>query len=235
MVLMKSTDLIRWTSTIVNIPKAFPNDFGGVYRVWAPQTIYDPERGKYMIYFSMKEGNDPDKIYYAYANKEFTGLEAAPKQLYFPPASGNSKASIDADIIFHGGKYHLFYKSEDGNPGIKLAISDKLTEGYEMFSQERIDKSRDAVEGSGVFRLNRSDEWILMYDVYMKGRYQFARSADLKHFTVIDHEISMDFHPRHGTVMPISGEELGRLQREWGSEKSNTAARGAASSQAGNP
>ena len=213
MIMMKSTDLIHWESAVVNIPETFPNEFGDVYRVWAPQTIYDEQAGKYMIYFSMKQGDDPDKIYYAYANADFTCLEAAPKQLFFSPTNN---ACIDGDIIYHDGKYHLFMKSEDGSPGIKLAISNQLTEGYEQVSSERVDEETDPVEGSGIFKLNNSNEWILMYDLYTKGGYQFTKSKDLKHFKVIDEEIAMNFHPRHGTVMPITQQELKRLIDEWG-------------------
>jgi hypothetical protein len=213
MVLMKSTDLIHWESSKVNIPESFPVEFGDVWRVWAPQTIYDEQTGKYMIYFSMKQGDDPDKIYYAYANEDFTELEAAPEQLFYSPTNN---ACIDGDIIFHDGKYHLFMKSEDGKPGIKLAISNQLTEGYEQISSERVDEETDPVEGSGIFKLNNSDEWILMYDLYTKGGYQFTKSKDLKHFKVIDEEISMNFHPRHGTVMPITEKELKRLINQWG-------------------
>ena len=183
MVLMKSSDLINWETSVVNIPETYKDEFGDVDRVWAPQTIYDEEQGKYMIYFSMKQGNDPDKIYYAYANPDFSALEAAPKQLFFSPTNN---ACIDGDIIKYQGKYHFFMKSEDGEPGIKLAISDKLTEGYELVSKERVDEETDPVEGSGIFKLNNSDEWILMYDLYTKGSYQFTKSTDLKHFTVID-------------------------------------------------
>src|SRR5680860_573590 len=208
MVLMKSNDLIHWTSSIVNIPEAFPKSFSEVYRVWAPQTIYDQKAGKYMIYFSMKEGDDPDKIYYAYANDDFTGLVSEPKQLYYPPANSNNKACIDGDIVYLNGKYHLFHKAEDGNPGIKLAVSEQLTEGYALVSNERVDKATDPVEGSGIFKRNDSDEWILMYDLYTKGGYQFTKSKDLKTFTVIDEEISMDFHPRHGSILPITETEL---------------------------
>ena len=50
MVLLKSNDLINWTSAKVHIPEAF-SEFADVDRVWAPQTIYDPEVGKYMVYF----------------------------------------------------------------------------------------------------------------------------------------------------------------------------------------
>ncbi len=216
MVLMKSTDLIEWESSVVNIPETYPETFGKVHRVWAPQTIYDTATEKYMVYFSMKEGSDPDIIYYAYANKDFTGFEAAPRQLYYPPAESNTRACIDGDIIYKDGKYHLFYKAEDGDPGIKLAISDRLTGGYELYTPRRMDRSRDPVEGSSAFKLHDSDDWILMYDVYTRGRYQFTRSTDLLNFEVIDQDISMDFHPRHGSVISITPEELFRLVRQWG-------------------
>ncbi len=213
MILMKSKDLVNWTSSVVNIPETFPDKFGDVDRVWAPQTIYDDATGKYMVYFSMKQGNNPDIIYYAYANKDFTGLESAPKQLLYNPTNN---ACIDGDIIKKDNKFYLFHKSESGDPGIKLAVSDKLTEGYTYPSLERVDKETARVEGSGVFKLNNSDEWILMYDVYGSGRYQFTKSKDLEHFEIIDHDISMNFHPRHGTVLPITMDEYHRLISKWG-------------------
>jgi len=105
LILMKSTDLINWKASVVNIPKTFPNEFGDVDRVWAPQTIFDETNGKYMVYFSMKKrGNNPDKIYYAYANEDFTKLESAPKQLLYNP-TGN--ACIDGDIIKKENKYYF--------------------------------------------------------------------------------------------------------------------------------
>lgn len=213
MVLLKSADLVNWESSVVNIPEAFPAEFGNVWRVWAPQTIYDEEAGKYMIYFSMKQNDDPDIIYYAYANEDFSALESAPEQLLYNPTND---ACIDGDIIPKDGKFYLFHKSESGAPGIKLAISDKLTEGYEYPSLDRVDRETERVEGSGVFKLNDSDDWILMYDVYGMGRYQFTFSTDLQNFRVIDEAISMNFHPRHGTVIPITKAELKRLIETWG-------------------
>lgn len=215
MVLLKSKDLINWEASAVNIPETFPDEFGDVWRVWAPQTIYDEEAGKYMVYFSMKQDDTPDIIYYAYANEDFTALEAAPKQLLYNPTNN---ACIDGDIIKKDGKFYMFHKSESGAPGIKLAISDKLTEGYTYPNFDRADKETARVEGSGVFKLNNSDEWVLMYDVYGLGRYQFTKSNDLQNFTIIDEEISMNFHPRHGTVMPITAKELKTLIREWGAD-----------------
>lgn len=109
----------------------------------------------------------------------------------------------------------MFFKTEDENPGINKAVSDKLTEGY-VITDKNIQKTNEAVEGAGAFKLNNSEEWILMYDVYKNGKYQFTRSKDLRNFTVIDHTISMNFRPRHGTVMQITSKEAEALTNMWG-------------------
>lgn len=212
MVLLKSTDLVNWKSSIVNIQTTFPGN-ENLKRVWAPQTIYDAKAGKYLIYFSLQYAGGPDKIYYAYANKDFTGLESAPK-LLFVPKSG--RACIDGDIIEKDGIYHLFYKTETENPGIKVATTIDLTSGKWTENDNYLQQTKDGVEGSSIFKLNNSDDYILMYDVYTKGRYQFTKSKDLENFTVIDNDISMDFNPRHGTILPITRSELKKLIIKWG-------------------
>ena len=212
-VLMKSNDLLHWTSKAIQINKLFPKEFGNIVRVWAPQTIFDPVKKRYMIYFSMlkKGDNEYDKIYFSYVNKDFTTLESLPKQLFYSP---DKKACIDADIVYHNGKYHLFFKTEGHGNGIKKAISDKLTSNWKL-QDKYLQQTTNAVEGSGVFRLNNSKDWILMYDMYMNNSYQFTRSTDLEKFDVIDKEISMDFSPRHGTILPITNKEAERLIKKW--------------------
>ncbi len=216
MVLLKSTNLIDWKFSKVNVPNTFP-EFKSVNRVWAPQTIYDPVKKKYMIYWSMRSGNEPDKIYYAYANKDFTAIETEPEQLFFEP---QNKACIDGDIIYDGSKYHLFYKDEGNLNGIKKAVSSQLTEGY-VKQDKPLQQTTESVEGSCVFKLNNSDSWILMYDLYRKRQFQFTKSDDLENFKIIDQEVTMDFHPRHGTVMSITKKEAKRLRKKWmiGTEK----------------
>ncbi|KAF2511356.1 family 43 glycosylhydrolase [Flavobacterium zhairuonense] len=212
MVLLKSTDLVNWTSNVVNIQTTFPGN-ENLKRVWAPQTIYDAKARKYLIYFSLQYAGGPDKIYYAYANKDFTALESAPKLLFVPKSE---RACIDGDIIEKDGIYHLFYKTEGGKAGIKVATTTDLTSGNWTENDNYLQQTNDGVEGSSVFKLNNSDDYILMYDVYMKGKYQFTRSKDLENFSVIDNEISMDFNPRHGTILPITRSELKRLTAKWG-------------------
>ena len=166
MVLLQSKDLVHWKHSVLNIQKRLP-DQGNLKRVWAPQTIYDPQAGKYMIYWSMKHGKDPDIIYYAYANKDFTDIEDEPKPLFIP---ADGKSCIDGDIIYMDGVYHLFYKTEDEGKGIKSATTSDLTSGKWAEQPDYKQLTKDAVEGSGIFKLNGSDKYILMYDVYMRGR-----------------------------------------------------------------
>ena len=195
-----------------DIQKKYPAQ-ENLKRVWAPQTVYDKEAGKYMVYWSMKHGNGADIIYYAYANKDFTDLEGEPKPLFLPK---NGKSCIDGDIIYKDGLYHLFYKTEGDGNGIKKATTVSLTSGQWTESGEYKQQTKEAVEGSSIFPLIGSDKYILMYDVYMKGKYQFTESTDLENFKVIDHAVSMDFHPRHGTVIPITEKELKRLYKVYG-------------------
>lgn len=212
MVLLKSTDLVNWSHSVINMQKRYKGQ-EKLKRVWAPQTIFDPEAGKYMVYWSMKYGNGPDVIYYAYANSDFTDLEGDPKPLFVP---ADKKSCIDGDIVYKDGIYHLFYKTEGHGNGIRVATSKSLTSGQWKENMEYKQQTKEAVEGAGTFKLIGEDKYILMYDVYMKGAYQFTETTDLEHFKVIDHEVKMNFHPRHGTIMPITRNELKRITDKWG-------------------
>lgn len=212
MILLKSTDLVNWTSSIINIQQKYTGQ-EGLKRVWAPQTIYDPAVRKYMVYWSMKHDDGVDIIYYAYANKDFTDLEGEPRILFSPQ---NNKSCIDGDIINKNGIFHLFYKTEGHGNGIRLAMTDSLASNKWIEQPGYKQQTSDAVEGSSVFKRINSDTYILMYDVYMEGKYQFCESKDLDVFKVIDQDISMNFHPRHGSIIPITRRELKVLTDKWG-------------------
>ena len=124
-VMLKSTDLVHWTHSIVNIQKRYPAQ-EKLKRVWAPQTVYDHEAGRYMVYWSMKYGNGPDVIYYAYANDDFTDITGEPRPLF---VLKDKKSCIDGDIVYKDGTYHLFYKTEGHGNGIKTATTRSLTSG----------------------------------------------------------------------------------------------------------
>ena len=212
MVLLKSNDLVNWSHSVINMQKRYAGQ-ETLKRVWAPQTVFDPAAGKYMVYWSMKYGNGADVIYYAYANADFTDLEGEPKPLFIP---SNKTSCIDGDIVYKDGIFHLFYKTEGNGNGIKVATTNLLTSGNWTEESDYKQQTKDAVEGAGTFKLIGQDKYILMYDVYMKGKYQFTETTDLKNFKVIDNDVNMNFHPRHGTIIPITRDELKRITDKWG-------------------
>ena len=221
-VLLKSKDLVNWTHAKINLAKDWSKNFGDAYWVWAPQTIYDRKARKYMIYFTLQRNDRKTLItYYAYANKDFTAFESEPKVLF-----SAKYGSIDADIIEKDGVFHLFYKGntkdENGREiknGILQATSKKLTGLYkeDFVYLDVYAGTRTHVEGSSTFPLHDgSGKWILMYDLYGSGRYEYQTSTDLKAFTQQPESFRKDFFPRHGAVMSVTAEELERLQQKWG-------------------
>lgn len=212
LILMKSPDLINWTSNVINIQQKYKGQ-EDLKRVWAPQTIYDAEAGKYMVYWSMKHADQHDIIYYAYANKDFTDLENEPKPLFIPKSPA---FNIDGDIIKKGGVYYLFRKTggSDGS-GIKVATTTSLTSGNWQENDRYLQPTKEEVEGSSVFKLNNSNGYIMMYDLFKAHSFQFSRSEDLQNFRVIDNEVKMDFKPRHGSVISLTKRELKALMNKW--------------------
>ncbi len=220
-VLLKSTDLINWTHAKVNLSKAYPKNFSDAYWVWAPQTIYDRKAKKYMIYFTLKRrDNDSLVTYYTYANKDFTGFDSEPKVLFTA-----KYGCLDNDIIYKDGVYHMFYKGniKDANGkeiknGIMQATAKSLRgkwkEDFKFIDPYAGTKTH--VEGSGAFKLNGKEEYVLMYDLYSSGRYEYQTSKDLKTFSAKSQSFDKDFFPRHGTAMSLTADEMKRMQEHWG-------------------
>ena len=222
-VLMKSKDLVNWTHSKIVLKEDYKEHFSDAYWVWAPQTIYDKKAKKYMIYFTLQRTGDGRKslvTYYAYANKDFTGFESEPKVLF------NAKyGCIDNDIIERNGVYHMFYKGNIKNAegkeiqnGIQQATAKNLKGPWKedfKFIDAYAD-SKTGVEGSGVFKLNDKNEYVLMYDLYGSGRYEYQTSKDLNTFSTKPESFRKDFFPRHGTVCSVTKDEMERLQQKWG-------------------
>ena len=222
-VLMKSKDLVNWTHSKIVLKEDYKEHFSDAYWVWAPQTIYDKKAKKYMIYFTLQRTGDGRKslvTYYAYANKDFTGFESEPKVLF------NAKyGCIDNDIIERNGVYHMFYKGNIKNAegkeiqnGIQQATAKNLKGPWKedfKFIDAYAD-SKTGVEGSGVFKLNDKDEYVLMYDLYGSGRYEYQTSKDLNTFSTKPESFRKDFFPRHGTVCSVTKDEMEKMQQKWG-------------------
>ena len=212
LVLLRSKDMVNWTHSAIDFPTRWPHRFDreSLTQVWAPQTIYDPEEDKYMVYYAIGESGKNYITYYSYANEDFTDL-TEPQVLY----NHGGDNTIDADIVYYNGLYHMFFKTEGQGNGIQKATA-KTLRGEWTPEYNYLQQTTAAVEGSGVFRLIDSDTWVLMYDCYTSGMYQYCTSTDLTNFTYKCNSANTSiFTPRHGTTMTITSEEACRLLNKW--------------------
>ncbi len=225
-VMYKSTDMIHWEHSTVHFPTRFADGWSSVTRVWAPEVIWDANyqnadgtKGRYLVYFSLLTSDDGtcryDKVYYCYANDDFTDLLDYPVHFY-----DRGSATIDADIVYDETDelYHMIYKNE-GSGGIMHVTAETLThvEGQPTGSQwsaptGSVQQTNVAVEGGGIFRLIGENTWVVMYDCYGSGYYQFCTTTDWKKFNLEAQTTTGGaFTPRHGTVIPITAREYNNL------------------------
>ncbi len=220
-VLMKSFDLLNWTHTNILFDEAF-DELKEVGCAWAPQTIYDPMAKKMMLYFTMRIGHGLTKLYYAYANDEFTQLTSFPEQLYQYP--NPDVQVLDADInLMPDGRYCMTYVAQESPGGIKIAFSDSINKGYK-FEPEMVDKEPGGCEAPNVWKRIGTDKYVLMYDIYSINphNFGFVETTDFVNYTNLGHfnegvmKTTNFTSPKHGSVIPLTSKEAKKLADKWG-------------------
>jgi hypothetical protein len=213
LVLLKSDDLVNWQHSTVNVSTKYPN-FGDITHAWAPEIVYDREKDKLMIHFSSNPGGIPNKVYYTYANDDFTDLTDEP-QILFPDYMTDV---IDGSIAHVNGKYHLVYKLSNQ---IAKAEAPALTGPY-THTAAHIDNETDQAEGCETYRFIGADTYVLIYDRYQRNpqEFGFRTSTDMVDFTTVEGSTKKAdgsvFQPRHGSVIPLTREEYDRLyDTDW--------------------
>lgn len=218
-VFMKSKDLINWSHSIFRMDKAFP-ELGPIGCTWAPETIFDEEKGKMMVYFTMRLGNGKTKLYYAYADDAFTKLETKPELLFTHP--DERVQILDADITKVNGRFHMFYVSQERNGGIKQAVSDKIKSGY-VYDKTKYDPEKVACEAPNVWRRLGTDTYVLMYDIFgiKPHNFGFSETTDFVNFKNLGrfNEGTMKAtnfaSPKHGAIIHITAAEAKILAEHW--------------------
>ncbi|MCM1092327.1 MAG: glycoside hydrolase family 43 protein [Lachnospiraceae bacterium] len=217
-VMLRSKDLVHWEHSRVHFPERYSgSDPAWANAVWAPQTIYDPSVNRYMVYYSLhsdKSGPYPvDKVFYSYADDEFSNLETDPAPLF-----DYDGPSIDTDIVKdENNMYHLFFNTWGNGKTqrrqyVFTDIHDKntwsLLPGHFQPNEKRS-------EGSTAYPLYEGG-WILCYDCFRDKEFEFCKSDDLINLELIYVTEPNDrFNPKHGSVIWITDEECQRLKEAF--------------------
>lgn len=214
LVLMKSYDLIHWTHSDFRVDLAFP-ELGDIDCSWAPETVYDPEAKKMMVYFTIRYNNKECHMYYSYANDDFTKLETTPTRI-------TEIGGLDGDITKVGKQYQLFYVSD---AKILHSVSDKINAGYPI-DPKRIDPEKVSTEAPNLFKRLGTDKYVLMYDVYgaRPSNMGFSETSDfvtyenLGHFNEGVMKTTNFTSPKHGAVTYLTKKELEAIAQHWNME-----------------
>ncbi|WP_116127752.1 glycoside hydrolase family 43 protein [Lewinella sp. IMCC34183] len=220
-VLMKSHDLIDWTHHNFIFEEAFP-ELGPIGSTWAPQTIYDPEEDKMMLYFTMRLGNGKTKMYYAYTDDDFTRAVTRPELIFEYPDTNIQV--LDADIIrMPDGRYCMTYVAQEQPGGIKKAVSDHINRGY-VYESEMVDREPGACEAPNMWQRIGEEEYVLMYDVFSVDphNFGFVETTDFVTWEGIGHfnegvmKTTNFTSPKHGAVVQLTRKEATTLATHWG-------------------
>ncbi len=190
--------------------KAVIAENSDVKRMWAPQAIWDPAVGKYMLYFSAGTGSTTTNhtyMYYTYTTdfQTFT----TPKRLIYDGTSN----TIDGDITYYNGLYYMWYKREDSS-NLAYAVAPNANGPYSNVSV--FDEPTLALEGPSVFQLGENSYGMLA-DAYLDstGYAKVCTASDPSGFTVnnsTNSNAASVFHYRHGCVTRITTEEYNELK-----------------------
>jgi hypothetical protein len=211
LVLMKSWDLIHWSHSDFRVDRAFP-ELGDIDCSWAPETTYDPLKGKMMVYFTIRYGNKNANIYYAYADGAFTKLETTPKLIA-------NIGGIDGDLTLVGDRWHFFYVAD---AKIRHATSTEIVGGYTSLPQ-RIDPETVPTEAPNIFKRLGTSTYVLMYDVYgaRPNNMGFSETEDFvtwRHLGRFNEGVMKGTNfqrPKHGAVTHLTLDELRAVAAHW--------------------
>lgn len=233
-----SNDLITWDE-LAN-PQFATNKGGGSKTItnmcWAPEAIWDPVAGKYMVYFASNEAdsaaNQSAKIYYSYTT-DFINFEE--KQVLFAPDYG----VIDADITPYKNGYVMMYKkeAESGTGAKKVWYTFKTGESPSNSDGKEYDAANAKIfesatntqaEGPQVFPIAGTSSYGVLVDYFSdsKGGFGFSYTSDFESYTKISADNCSINHlnPSHGCVIPISDMEYYNLSQAFGKATSTQTA-----------
>lgn len=222
LVLMRSRDLINWSHHECRLDLRFPEQYGELGCCWAPQTIWDERVGKAMVYFTMRpQPGARTRLYYSYANLEFTELETEPQLLFEYPDP--SIQVLDADIMpMPDGRFFMTYVAQESTGGIKYMVSDCINH-FDDYHAEQIDDERGSCEAPNMWKRIGENKWVLMYDVFSlsPNNFGFVETSDFTTFTPLGHfndgvMVATNFEaPKHGCILQIPRRTARRLERYW--------------------
>lgn len=208
----ESHDLARWSAP--RLVKVAADDAGCT---WAPEAVYDEEAGDYLVFWASRNARDGFAKQRIWAARTPDFVTFGDPFIYIDAESD----IIDTDIVRENGKYYRFSKDEKSK-GITMEAADRLSGPWADVPGFSLADLR-GVEGPACYLLappaasGGPATWCLLLDHYARGagyRPYVTRNLSTGRFEEAP-DFKFPFPFRHGTVLPVTREELARLQAAY--------------------
>jgi len=213
LVIWKSTDLVHWTGP--KLVRVAADDAGCT---WAPEAIYDPASGKYLVYWASTTKRDNFK------KQRIWGAWTQDFETFSAPFIYIEKPNtiIDTDIVRgDDGKFYRFTKDEKYK-AITMEASDSLAGPWHDVPNFSLAKLL-GYEGPECYQVEpptpgKPATWCIILDQFSKGTgYQPFVTHDLASGQFTPGEgFSFPFVFRHGSILKLSEAEYQKLEAAFG-------------------
>ena len=190
---------------------------------WAPEAMYDKDKGEYIVYWASAVGSDNyeyQRMYCAYT-KDFRAF--TPAEIYIDnatdaeKAAGTAAANIDTTVTEHDGVYYRFTKNESKKT-IVMDRSAHLSCGWERVKTTNLDGML-GYEGPTIVKMH-DGKWGLFLDHFAEQKgYELFVTDDIETgiFTK-SADCRFDAVYRHGTVIAVTDAEYDALMKAYGNK-----------------
>ncbi len=210
-----SEDLVDWSTqqfvpVMAHEPKA--------RNCWAPEITWDDEGKQYVIYWATTipgrfpktekagDGGLNHRMYFV-TTRDFNVYSET--KLFYDPGFN----VIDSTIQKTGDRYVMILKDETRHPpakSLKVAFSDRVTGPWGPASESFTNAIDGWKEGPTLFR--SGDWWVVLFDVYNRGRFGAMRTKDFQTWVDISEQLKYPKGMRHGTVLTVPRETVEMLK-----------------------
>ncbi|MCH5211804.1 MAG: discoidin domain-containing protein [Oscillospiraceae bacterium] len=204
-VIWESEDLVNWSE-----PRLIEVGVSNAGCVWAPEAIYDPERGEYMVFWASLTGDWVQRMYKSYTKDFVTFTEP---EIYI---DGGTVSNIDTTIVEDKGVYYRFTKNESKST-VTMMKSNFLDGNWTDVSTYTLG-DMTGYEGPAVYKNIDGSGWTLLLDLYSqsKGYKPFVTDDIATGNFKAAADFTFDGTYRHGTVLPITQVEYDAIMAEYG-------------------
>ncbi|WNB84561.1 glycoside hydrolase family 43 protein [Cellulomonas sp. ATA003] len=214
----RSTDLVSWSEPWTL--EVAPPEAG---MAWAPEAVYDAERGEFLLFWSsaLYAADDEDHRGEAYS-RVLAAWTPDFRRIAEPTVLIDRGVDvIDTTILVQDGAVHRISKQESFGPDSDRVYHEVgpalLSDGFRTVARRIGADAHGKLEGPVVFKDHHDDVWYLFLDQYERRPqgYVAFRTSDLAGGAwepVPPERFHMPPDTKHGGVLPLRGDEWERLR-----------------------